>query len=559
MASAALTPLDRQLAKVSRRLLVQTFMDALVWYLAGALVLSAIWFVAQPFLIEEAPVWLRWAVAGGVAGVLSLAAMIHAVIASPSKLTAALSFDEKFGLKERVTTSLTLSAEQARTSAGQALLSDVNQRISQLDVGERFPISVSRSAFVVPVSAALFACVALLYEPPKTQAKIDKPDDPKQPATNVAAIDEKMKDLKKKSEKRPESKPKSEELERLEAKLEEIANKPRTTKDELRERIKDMKALEEAMAKREKEMSDKQQSLNQQLKKLERMSKEAQDGPAKDLQKALSEGNMEKAKQEIEKLADKLQKNEMSDKDKQQLAKQLKDLEDKLKRLSEQQDKKEQLEKLKQEGKLDQEAFQREMQNLQQDMEKLKDLQDLAKKMGECQKCMEKGDGKGAQQRLQEAADKLKGMDLDEQDLNDLREQMEKLKGAKEECSKGCQGDGKEVKPGDTDQPNDGGIGAGRRPIGEEKETKSFDSKGKTDFDAKGKKIFDGYAPGKNFKKKTSAEIAGEIEQARQEAPEAIEQQRIPKAARDMAKGYFRNLGGQGDKAQPKKDEKKDE
>ena len=41
--------------------------------------------------------------------------------------------------------------------------------------------------------------------------------------------------------------------------------------------------------------------------------------------------------------------------------------------------------------------------------------------------------------------------------------------------------------------------------------------------------------------------MAGEIKQASQEAPEAIEQQRIPKDARDIAKGYFRNLGGQRD------------
>ena len=81
---------------------------------------------------------------------------------------------------------------------------------------------------------------------------------------------------------------------------------------------------------------------------------------------------------------------------------------------------------------------------------------------------------------------------------------------------------------------------------------RSFDTKTKTEFDAKGQKIFDGYAPGQNFRKKSGAELAGEIQQASQEAPEAIEQQRIPRAARDMAKGYFRNLGGQRE-AEPKK------
>jgi hypothetical protein len=96
-------------------------------------------------------------------------------------------------------------------------------------------------------------------------------------------------------------------------------------------------------------------------------------------------------------------------------------------------------------------------------------------------------------------------------------------------------------------EQNDGGPGAGRRPLGEKGAFKSFDAKAKTEFDAKGKKIFDGYAPGQSFKKKSTVEIEGEIRQAAQEAPEAVEQQRIPKAYRESAKGYFRNLGGQGD------------
>jgi hypothetical protein len=96
---------------------------------------------------------------------------------------------------------------------------------------------------------------------------------------------------------------------------------------------------------------------------------------------------------------------------------------------------------------------------------------------------------------------------------------------------------------GDTPAP-----GSGRRPLGEKKPFQSYETKVKGDF-GKGKIIFDGYAPGPNFRKKTTAELVGEVKQASQEAPEAIEQQRIPRAARDMAKGYFRDLGGLEPKA----------
>jgi hypothetical protein len=107
----------------------------------------------------------------------------------------------------------------------------------------------------------------------------------------------------------------------------------------------------------------------------------------------------------------------------------------------------------------------------------------------------------------------------------------------------------------DEDNPNNGGIGAGRRPKPKGSTFRSFEAKAKPEFDAKGKKIFEGYAPGQSFRKKSSVEIAGEIKQASQEAPEAIEQQRIPKAASQMAKKYFQKMREQAErdeKAQPK-------
>jgi hypothetical protein len=90
-----------------------------------------------------------------------------------------------------------------------------------------------------------------------------------------------------------------------------------------------------------------------------------------------------------------------------------------------------------------------------------------------------------------------------------------------------------------------GGPPGTRRPVAKESGNKPYDSQARTPFDPKGKKIFDGFAPGMNFRGKSSVEMEGEIKQAAQEAPEAIEGQRYPKAAKDMVKGYFDNLGGQ--------------
>lgn len=556
MASPSPSPLDRQLARVSRRLYLQTFLDRVVWCWSAALVLAAIWFLVEPLVLTAAPEWQRWAVAGGLVAAATVVAAGLAVWAAPSKLVAALSLDERFGLRERVTTSLTLGAEQARTAAGQALLADVNQRVGTLDVPSKFPIAVSRSAFVVPVAGVLFACVALLYEPAQPKAAANTTDEGKQPVTNVAAVEEKMNKLKKKPVEKADAKPRTEEIERLEMKLEEIANRPRKTKDELRERVKEMKGLEDRMRKREQELANKLDSRDQALKKLDKMNEGAKDGPAKDLQKALSQGNMDQAKEALDKLSKQIDK--MSEKDKEKLAKQLKEMQDKLKRLADNQEKKDELDKLKKDGKLSDEAYDKEMKELEKQGESLKDLQDLAQKMGECKKCLEKGDAKGAQKQLKDAMDKMKEMDGDEQTLEDLREQMKRLRDAKKAGKDGSGDKDKEkdkngdVQANDTDEMNDGAPGAGRRPENKDAATKSYESKARIPFDSKGKKIFDGYAPGQNFRKKSTSEIIEDIEQARQEASEAIDTQRIPKEARDMAKGYFKNLGGQeGKKVAP--------
>src|SRR5205085_151835 len=108
MAGPTQSTLQKQIARVSRRLFWQTFLDTLMWCWTGALVLAIAWFFVQPLILEEPKPWLRWAVAGALVGTATFLALILAVLRAPSRLAAALSLDERFGLKERVTTSLTL-------------------------------------------------------------------------------------------------------------------------------------------------------------------------------------------------------------------------------------------------------------------------------------------------------------------------------------------------------------------------------------------------------------------------------------------------------------------
>jgi hypothetical protein len=565
MQPAARTLVEQQVARVSRRLFVQLLLRHLAAGWAIALAITAGWMLVEPYAVANPPDWLRWAVLGGALGVTTIGAVALTARRSPSRTAAALSLDEVFGLRERVVTALALTPEEQASPAGQALLADAHVRLKELKVSDKFPVRLPWSSTFVPAGAAAVALVALFYHPsfPSAQGETAQAQVAPEAKKEIA---KKLDELAKKprTPEKPTDRPKSEDLKRLEAKLEEIAKQPRDTTKQLRDRIKDLTPLEEEIKKLERDRTEKARMLQQQLQAKDKMMPNdvPKDGPAKDLSQALAEGDLEKAKEQLDKLTKKLQHNELSEKDKEQLAKQLDDLQKKLDKLAEQKDKQDQLKKLAQERKLDAEALQRELEKIKKDNEKLQDLKKLAQKLGQCQKCLQQGDAGQAARALGDAADQLGQMELDVQELEDLRDQLQRLKDAKESLCKACDGDGecRGDEGGRSDllhNSNSAAEGAsGRRPDGKQGGYKSFDARQQTQFNPKGQKIFDGYAPGQAFKKKPGVELAGEIQQAAQQAPDAIETQRIPKAARDMAKGYFKNLGGQKDEPSAKESTK---
>jgi DNA repair ATPase RecN len=76
----------------------------------------------------------------------------------------------------------------------------------------------------------------------------------------------------------------------------------------------------------------------------------------------------------------------------------------------------------------------RELDQLKKENQKLGGLQDLANKLGQVQKSLKEGDMEGAEKGLGQAADKLKGMEGNEEDLQDLRDQLARLQDAKDSC-----------------------------------------------------------------------------------------------------------------------------
>jgi hypothetical protein len=546
---AASTPsyLHRQLVRVTRRLFVQSLLDALIWCWAGALLLGAAWCVVEPHVAAGSAAWLRWVIAGGLAGIASVLAIVLAVMRRPSTQDAALSLDERFGLKERITTSVSLTAAERESAAGVALLADAEHHVAKLEVRAGYPFALRWTAALLPVSASLLALAALLYHPNTGQATTPDPLD--QPLANAAQVEQQMKKLEKKPrEQEKGEKATPEALQQFEEAMDKLTVRPRDNRKQAQDLVKDATALEDKMMQHRGGLMERKEALKEQLQQMDRFEKtEKREGPAEDLQKAMKDGDLDKAREEIEKLAKKLEENKLTEKQQWQLQKQIDDVKEKIQRLADQDKEEERLEELSRKEEADADDIKRQLEQLRKNKNKLKDnlkdLQDIADELQQCQQCLKQGKGGKAAQSLRQAGKKLDNLAGDEE-MEELEDQLNRLKSARKALCKACEG-GQCENPGDVDLDKDNNTAAqaaGRRPESKEGPTKKIDARSRAEM-TKGELRIEGFEKGFNLKRpKKSSEIAGEIKQASQEAPEAIDRMRIPKAVGDISKGYFENL-----------------
>jgi hypothetical protein len=570
--------LDRQIYRVRRRLFLQQLLVYLAWSWVGALVVASVWFLVQPLLIQDPPVWLRWTVLGGCLGVTAIGSVLLAVFKAPSALTAALSLDERFQLRERVTTSLTLPADMANSPAGQALFADVQRRLDPVRVGDRFPLKLPMTAYFVPAGAAAIALITLFYNPTinPVNASTEGGEKLKVSEENKTEIQKKLDKLRERKPNEPRAK--SEELARIEAELDKMAKKPPETKEEANDLLTKMTEMEDKIKQAQKDHNDKDEARREAMKQIDRvMNKKDKEGPANDLRKALEKNDLKKAEDELDKLSQQLQNGDKADKlkkkledpnlskeerektqqqldklkdqgltkeQKDQLKDQLGDMKDKLERLArKQEEEKQELKDKKDKGEIDDEQLKKEMDQLEKGKlsdKDLQDLKDLANKLGECQECMKKGKDGEAGKKLEELADELDRLDKDaDGECKALKKKLQELQEAKKAV---CEGTGN--CEGDKDWAKGGGRATGQRPLGPDDTTGSEVKRERSQMDIKGVRVVD-HVPGQGMKSpKSQEELREDIKRASQDAPEAIDRMRLPKSAGDMTKGYFDKLRG---------------
>jgi hypothetical protein len=490
---------DRQVARARRRLVLGSLVRVVAWLWVAALVLAAAWFFAGPLLAPDATDWLRWAVLGALVALATAGGIALALRRGPSPVAAALSLDERFGLKERVVTSLTLSDEQAATPAGRMLLADAEARLGGVRVSDRFPVQLPwRPLALVPVGLAGVVLLALFWSP---EAEANRPAEENKDlavsAESKAAVEQKMKQL---AARKPRDKnadkpdPDAKELEKIEAEIEKFARKPRDAREDIRERIKDATELEAEIKRQQEQQAGRVDALQEQAKQMERLKKkkrEGQQGPAKDAADAVARADFDRARDELERLSRRLEKEEqkerlkrkirdpktsdeerkkaqkeleqldreqnMTQKEREQLEKQLKEMEDQLKRLSrdqkekekELQEKKKEAEKKKQEAekkKKDAEKKKKELEEKQKrgegDKEELAQQKQEAEKK-EKQAQQEKDDAEREQEELDREQDQLRktGEQVSPEDLAELKKAADKLGECKDCVKEGKDGE----------------------------------------------------------------------------------------------------------------------
>lgn len=548
MSSPPNAVLWKRVRQARRRLLAQALLSNLLsaWLVALTVALAAAW--ALPWLANP-PAWAATALPAGLFALGTAWGVWRTFRRPASRQDAALEIDRRFHLNERVTTAVTLDADLSAQPAGQALVTDAGKRVESLTLAERFPVRANWRALVLPVllggivAASYFGPTPELPAAPPAVADATK-DEPKKPAARTDA----------KSPTKPavDRLAKSEALKKLDADVKAMLEQAKAAEkpEQAREKVAALDKIARDVAKERREQMAKFDTLQKQMQQLERRGKDeaTANGPAQEMRESISRGDVEKAKKDVDKLRKKVKDKDLSEQDKKDLARQMDELRGDLERLARQdelQNKlKELIQKAKAEGK-DAESLDRELQELKKMLAENPEMQKLAEQFKQAAKAMKQGDLDKAAEQMEQLAKELGKMDEQLKDLEELDEHLQRLKEERKKLCKKCQGNC------DSGEPGEGlgkGRGKGDRPDNPDAASSSVDERREADFDPRGKRRFAGSVSGPAFKGRSTAEMAGEIREAVQEAPEAVEVQRLPRAAREMVREYFERLGDQGKK-----------
>ncbi len=544
--------LHKQVAKARRRLILGRYFAALAGCWFAALLVATVAIGVAKIWPLEIDTWL-WAGSwiGGSLAAGAIAAAISTWIRRADALAAAIELDHRFGLKERVSSALSLPESERETEIGQALVNDAVRRVERIDVGSRFAIPLGRRN-LLPILPALlaFGLMFIADKGPEVEATAaaTRQPTPLQIQQSAEVLRKKL-EQKKKEAAEQGLKDAGDLFKKIEESARELAKKDGVDRKQALVKLNDLsKELEN---RREKLGGD--DKLKQQLSQM----KDMKNGPAEKLADALKNGNFDKAMKELDKLKEQLKDDKLDPEKQKQLGEQLDAMRQNLEKMVEkhEQVKKElerQMQQMAAAGKTDEaKKLQQQLNKLQQQGSQMNRLKQLAGQCKQCAESLKNGNASGAKEALDQLAGQVGDMKKQSDELKMLDQMLDQIG----QCKGDCAGEGKfgnnpgendDFKMGDGDRLTGlapGGNKAraeGRRPESKTG-TKFYDSNVKQKMN-KGAAVAVGDAEGPNMKGEVQQAIKAEVEAARHDSADPLTGQRLPRSQREHAKEYFDSL-----------------
>ena len=532
--------LKKQVAKARRRLVLEQFLRICSWTLLICLLAAgiglAIWRVAGPAPWRDA--WLGWLFGGLAAGLVSAVAITF--FARRGALDAAVEMDRRFGLKERVSSSLALGPEELDSEVGKALVADAVRRVERVDVAEKFRVRTSWGAGLRLASAgAFFAALLVPVASPDKEAEAAAKAEREQLQTTTESMRKKLERQKRELLEKGLTDA-SDLLQKVDEDLADL-NKSEASRKEALIRIND---LAQEIAERRKQLGDGAE-VKKQLKRLQDM----ESGPADKMMSALQDGDLGGAANEMKKLKDNLNQGEMSDSQRAQLAKQLGQMQRKLDQMRADQEQakqnlRNQIEQRKAAGDMETASkLQQKLEALEQMNSQMDKLGKMSQKLGEAAEALESADMDLATQSLDEMLDQLGQLQSDLETAEALDAMLDQLADGKSSMNcPNCGGAG--CASCQSSRPGRGlgeGRGKGDRP--EEETDKGFFNSKVPAHLQKGSAVKMGIADGPN-RAGISREQAREAILSSVNNQESVvnQQRRLPRDQREHVGEYFERI-----------------
>ena len=548
--------IESQVASARRRLMLGTFGRAMCYTLFAALIVATI-AVAIPkiwVMDVDSNTW-SYAWIGGTVLAAFIAAIGYVFSTAPSHEEVAEEVDRRFGLRERLSSSMTLDAREEETDFGLALKADAEKRAGQLEVADRFALKPNKLGWLPLSLIPILALVMFLVEPanqstasaPSTaeQAELDQ-------VKKVAAQLKKRIQQQKRNADAKGLKEAKELFEKMEADLNKISERKNLNRKEAMIAMNDLK----------KELEERRSQLgsSEQMRKAMSAMKGLEAGPGDKVAKAMEKGEFGKAKDLVNQLAKKMRDGKLTEREKKQLQKQVeqmkKQMQDAVKKHEQaKKDLQKKIDQAKAEGRnADAAKMQQQMQKMQQQDKQMQQMQKMAEAMNQAQQAMQNGKPGEAADAMQQMADQLGEMQQEMAELEDLEATLDELAQGKNQmrcknCGGGgckqCQGNMGQFGQGQGQGEGEGnglgrGSGAGDRPE-EEGDTNTYETqvRGKV---RKGKARIAGFADGPNKKGVSREELKQLVESAIAEESKALDNENLPRTEQEHATDYFNKL-----------------